>query len=83
MDKTSDQGGIREDHEKISVPTLLKKVPGVTGRASIKMALPDLGNLLAHAVIDAEFHERLGIPTKDTKIRARAANKQSMEIREV
>ena len=44
------------------------------------MALPDSGNLLVHTAIDAEFHERLGIPTKDTKIKARAANKQALEI---
>ena len=47
------------------------------------MALPDLGNLLKHAAIDTEFHERLGIPTEDTKIKARAANKQALEIQGV
>ena len=57
------------------VPTLVKTEPGVTGRASIEMALPDSGNLLAHAAIDAEFHEKLGIPTKVTKIRVQSENK--------
>ena len=47
------------------------------------MALLDSGNLLAHAAINAEFHERLRILTEDTKIRARAANKQALEIRGV
>ena len=45
VDKTSDQGGTREDHVKMYVPTLVKTVPGATGRASITMAYPDSGNL--------------------------------------
>ena len=40
----------------------------------------DSGNLLAQAAIDAELHAKLGIPIKDTKIKARAANKQALEI---
>ena len=40
----------------------------------------DSGNLLAQAAIDAEFHVILGIPIKDTKIKARAANKQALKI---
>ena len=65
------------------VPTLVQMMSGEEGKASITMALPDSGNLLAHAAIDSEFHARLWIPIKDTKIRARAANKQSLEIQEV
>ena len=45
------------------------------------MALPDSGNLLAHAALDAEFHAKLGIPVEDTEIKARAANKQAMFLR--
>ena len=44
------------------------------------MALPELGNLLAHAAIDANFHNMLEIPLEDTKIIAQAANKQALEI---
>ena len=44
------------------------------------MALLYSGNLLAHAAMDAEFHERLGVPIKDTKFKAQAANKQALEI---
>ena len=72
--KTGEQGGTREDHAKMYVPTLVKTEPGAVGRASITMALPDSNNLLADTAIDAKFHERLGIPTEDTKIRAQAAN---------
>ena len=39
VDKTSDQGGTREDHAKMYVPTLVKTVPGATGEASITMTL--------------------------------------------
>ena len=49
-------------------PTLVKTEPGANRRASITIALPDSGNLLAHAAIDAGFHEQLGIPIEDTKI---------------
>ena len=47
------------------------------------MALPDSGNLLAQAVINAEFHKKLGVPMEDTKIRARAANQQTLEVQGV
>ena len=47
------------------------------------MALPDSGNLLTHTVINAEFHEKLGIPMEDMKIRARAANQQALEVQGV
>ena len=57
--------------------------PGMTGQNSIMLALPDSGNLLAHAAIDADFHEKLGIPIEATNIRARAANKQALEIQGV
>ena len=65
------------------VPMLVKMEPGMTGRTSITMVLLDSGNLLAHAAIDAEFHEKVGIPMEDTKIRPRAANKQALEIQGV
>ena len=68
-----------EEHVKMYVPKLVKTEPGATGWASIMIALPDSRNLLAHAAIDAEFHKQLGIPIEDTKIRARAANKQAFE----
>ena len=57
------------------VPTLVKTTPGLRGKASVTMALPDSGNLLAHAAIDAKFHQQLGVPVEATKIKARAANK--------
>ena len=82
-DRASDQGKTREEHTKMYVPTLLKTKPGSDGRTSIMLALPDSGNLLAHAAIDAEFHEKLGTLTEATKIRARAANKQALEIQGV
>ena len=47
------------------------------------MALPDSGNLLAHAAIDAKFHKQLAIPIEATRIKARVANKQSLEIQGV
>ena len=65
------------------VPTLVKTKPGSDGRTSITLALLDSGNLLAHAAINAEFHEKLGIPTEATKIWARATNKQVLEMQGV
>ena len=65
------------------IPTLVKTEPGAGGRASITMALPDSGNLLAHATIDAKFHEQLGILIEAMKIKAQVANKQSLEIQGV
>ena len=65
------------------VPTLVKTEPRAGGRASITMALPDSGNLLAYAAIDVRFHEQLDILIEATKIRARVANKQSLEIQGV
>ena len=56
------------------VPTLVRTAPGPGGRASGTMALPDSGNLLAHAAIDAKFHQQLGVPVEATDIKARAAN---------
>ena len=47
------------------------------------MTLPGSGNLLAHATINAEFHEQLEILIENTKIRARATNKQVLEIQGV
>ena len=68
MDRANDQQKTREEYGKMYVPTLVKTEPGVTGRASITMALPESGNLLAHAAINAEFHEQLEILIEDTKI---------------
>ena len=65
------------------MPTLVKTEPGADGRASITMALPDSGNLLAHAAIDTRFHEQLGMPIEDMKISVQAANKQVLEIQGV
>ena len=62
------------------MPTLVQMAPGPGGKTSITMALPDSGNLLAHAAIDAKFHQQLGIPVEATDIKARAANKKSLEI---
>ena len=62
------------------VPTLVSTALGPKRKVSVTMALPDSGNLLAHTAIDEKFHQRLGVPVLKTKIRARAANKQSMEI---
>ena len=62
------------------MPRLVKMEPGTTRQTSITLALPDSGNLLAHAAIDAEFHEKLGIATEATKIQARATNKKALEI---
>ena len=62
------------------VPTLVRMAPGPGGMTSITMVLPDSGNLLAHAAIDAKFHQQLGVPVEATDIKARAANKQSLEI---
>ena len=68
--RISNQGRTWEEHTKMYVPTLVKTEPGATGRASITMELPYSRNLLAHAAIDTEFHEQLGIPIEDMKIRA-------------
>ena len=52
----------RSDHAKMYVPTLVRTALGTGGKASVPMALPDSGNLLAHATIDAKFHQQLGVP---------------------
>ena len=57
VDRANDQRKNREEHAKMYVPTLVKMEPGAGGRASITMALPDPGNLLAHAAVDVRFHE--------------------------
>ena len=73
----------REDHSIMYLPVLAKDSLGTEGRASITLALPDSGNLLAHAAVDADFHAKLGIPIESTKIKAKAANRQSMDFRGV
>ena len=70
VDRADDQRKGREEHAKMYVPTLVKTEPGSGGRASIMMALPDSGNLLAHAATDAKFHKQLGIPIEATRIKA-------------
>ena len=80
VDKSSGQGKPRAEHAQMYVPTLVQTKPEGERKARITMALPDSGNLVAHAAIDAEFHERLGVPFENTKIRAQAANKQLLEI---
>ena len=62
------------------VPVLVRTAPSQEGKTSVTMALPDSGNLLAHAAIDAKFHQQLGVSMEATDIKARAANKQSLEI---
>ena len=47
----------RKDHAKMYIPTLVSTELGMGGKASVTMALPDSGNLLAHAAIDAKFHQ--------------------------
>ena len=49
--------------------------PNQEGKASVTMALPDSGNLLAHAAIDAKFHQQLGISMEAMEIKARVANR--------
>ena len=83
VDQANDQQKSREEYAKMYTPTLVKTEPGTGGRASITMARPDSSNLLAHAAIDARLHNQLGIPIEDTKIRARVANKQVLEIQGV
>ena len=75
VDKTRDPSQGKKDHARMYVPTLVRTAPGPEGRASVTMVLPDSGNLLAHAAIDAKFHQRLGVPVEATDIKARAANK--------
>ena len=83
VDRADDRRKGREEHAKIYVPTLVKTEPSPGGKASIRMALPDSSNLLAHAAIDAKFHKQLGIPIEATRIKAQVANKQSLEIQGV
>ena len=69
VDKTSGQGKPREELAQMYVPTFVQTKPEGDRKTSITMALPDSGNLLAYAAIDAEFHERLGVQFENTKIR--------------
>ena len=75
VDWTRDPLQGKKDHAQMYVPTLVRTAPGSGGKASVTMALPDSGNLLAHAAIDAKFHQQLGVPIEATDIKARAANK--------
>ena len=70
----------KKDYAWMYVPVLVRTAPNQEGKASVTMALLDLGNLLAHAAIDAKFHQQLGILMEATDIKARAANRQSLEI---
>ena len=67
VDRADNQKKGREDYARMYVPTLVKTGPG--GKASVTMALPDSGNLLAHAAIDTKFHKQLGIPIEATRIK--------------
>ena len=64
VDKAHNRQQHRDDCAKMYIPVPIKNVLGALGRASITMALPNSGNLLAHAAVDAEFHAMLGIPMK-------------------
>ena len=68
VDKTPYKAKLREDHARMYIPVLAKNSLKASGRASITLALPDSGNLLAHAAVDADFHTKLGIPMESTKI---------------
>ena len=80
VDKTRDPLPGRKYHTGMYVPILVQTAPSPEGKTSITMALPDSGNLLAHAAIDAKFHQQLGVSVEATDIKARTANKQSLEI---
>ena len=67
----------KKDHARMYVPVLVGTAPNQEGKTSVTMALPDSGNLLAHAAIDAKFHQQLGVSMEATDIKARVANKQS------
>ena len=83
VDKTQYQGQPREDHAKMYIPVLVKDARGSSGRSSITMALLDSGNLLARAAVEADFHALMGISVKNTVIKARAANRQAMDVKGV
>ena len=83
VDQASHQKGTLDDQARMYVPTLVKAGLGSVRWTRVTMALPDSGNLLAQAVINAEFHKKLGVPMEDTKIRARAANQQTLEVQGV
>ena len=78
VDQASHQEGTLDDQARMYVPTLVKAGLGSIRRTGVTMALPDSGNLLAQAVINAEFQKKLGVPMEDTKIWARAANQQTL-----
>ena len=83
VDKMPYKAKHREDYARMYLTVLAKDSLGTSGRVSITLALPDSGNLLAHAAVDADFHAKLGIPMESTKIKAKAANRQSMDVRGV
>ena len=73
----------REDHARMYILVLAKDSLGTAARASITLTLPDSGNLLAHAAVDADFHAKFGIPMESTEIKAKATNRQLMDVRGV
>ena len=75
VDKTGGPAPVKKDHTRMHVPVLVRTAPNKEGKTSATMALPDSGNLLAHAAIDTKFHQQLGVPMEATDIKARAANK--------
>ena len=82
VDRTRDPSQGKKDHAKMYVPTLVKMAPGPGGKASIIMALPDSGNLLAHAAIDAKFHQQLGVPMEATDIKAKRLRSSLWKFKE-
>ena len=64
VDKTQDPLPGKKDHAQMYVPVLVQTAPGFGEKNSITMALPDSGNFLAHAAIDAKFHQQLGVPVE-------------------
>ena len=83
VDKIPYKAKHREDHARMYIPVLAKDSLETSGRASITLALLDSGNLLAHAAVDADFHAKLGISMESTKIKAKAANRQSIDVKGV
>ena len=83
VEKTPYKEKLREDHARMYIPVLAKDTLEASGRSSITLALPDSGNLLAHAAVDADFHAKLRIPMESTEIKAKSANRQSMDVKGV
>ena len=83
VDKMPYKEKLKEDHARMYIQVLAKDTLEASGRASITLALQDSGNLLAHAAVDADFHAKLGIPMESTEIKAKAANRKSVDLKGV